>query len=110
LVVVSWKKSVDLKIPGPDGLEVYRTVRQSGSNMPMLMLTARDAHEDGVTGPDTGAELEQGMGSLFTPLISATGVAQSTKSRSAPLQGRSCVSNTKARSSGKAQGRERKSW
>src|SRR4051794_38591847 len=62
--MVSWKQSVDLKIPGPDGLEVYRTVRQSGSNMPMLMLTARDAHEDGVTGPDTGAELEHGHGKL----------------------------------------------
>jgi DNA-binding response OmpR family regulator len=47
---------LDLMIPGPDGFEVCRTLRQSGSNMPVLMLTARDALEDRVTGLDTGAD------------------------------------------------------
>jgi DNA-binding response OmpR family regulator len=47
---------LDLMIPGPDGFEVCRRLRQSGSNMPVLMLTARDALEDRVTGLDTGAD------------------------------------------------------
>jgi two-component system copper resistance phosphate regulon response regulator CusR len=47
---------LDLMIPGRDGLAVCRELRASGSNVPVLMLTARDALEDRIAGLDTGAD------------------------------------------------------
>lgn len=47
---------LDLMIPGIDGLEVARRVRQEGHNMPILMLTARSETQDVVTGFDAGAD------------------------------------------------------
>jgi two-component system response regulator MprA len=46
---------LDLMLPGIDGLEVCRRLRQV-SNLPILMLTARDAVSDRVTGLDAGAD------------------------------------------------------
>jgi two-component system response regulator MprA len=46
---------LDVMLPGPDGLEVARRVRASGS-VPILMLTARDAVGDRVRGLDAGAD------------------------------------------------------
>jgi len=47
---------LDIMIPGPDGLEVCRELRNSGSNVPIIMLTARDEVGDRVRGLDTGAD------------------------------------------------------
>jgi two-component system, OmpR family, copper resistance phosphate regulon response regulator CusR len=47
---------LDLMLPGRDGLEVLRTVRQRGLTVPVLVLTARDAVEDRVLGLDSGAD------------------------------------------------------
>jgi two-component system copper resistance phosphate regulon response regulator CusR len=47
---------LDVMIPGRDGFEVCRELRASGSNVPVIMLTARDAIEDRITGLDTGAD------------------------------------------------------
>jgi len=47
---------LDIIIPAPSGMEVCRTLRQSGSNVPILMLTARDAVEDKIAGLDAGAD------------------------------------------------------
>lgn len=46
---------LDLMLPGIDGLEVCRRMRQV-SNVPIMMLTARDAVADRVTGLDAGAD------------------------------------------------------
>lgn len=46
---------LDLMLPGIDGLEVCRRLR-TVSNVPILMLTARDAITDRVTGLDAGAD------------------------------------------------------
>src|SRR5262245_64307454 len=43
-------------LPGIDGLEVCRRVRGEGSNVPILLLTARVGIEDRVTGLDCGAD------------------------------------------------------
>src|SRR5260370_1231682 len=43
-------------IPGRTGFEVCRELRKSGQRMPILMLTARDAVEDRITGLDHGAD------------------------------------------------------
>jgi DNA-binding response OmpR family regulator len=47
---------LDVMIPAPDGFEVCRRLRKAGRRMPILMLTARDAVEDRVSGLDRGAD------------------------------------------------------
>ncbi|MEJ2264713.1 MAG: response regulator transcription factor [Anaerolineales bacterium] len=47
---------LDIMLPIKDGLEVCRELRKKRINTPILMLTARDAVEDRVTGLDSGAE------------------------------------------------------
>lgn len=46
---------LDIMMPKKDGLEVLRTLRQSGKSTPVLFLTARDAVADRVKGLDSGA-------------------------------------------------------
>ena len=46
---------LDAMLPGLDGVEVCRRLRQ-GSDVPILMLTARDAISDRVSGLDAGAD------------------------------------------------------
>ena len=47
---------LDVMIPGRNGFEVCRELRKTGQRMPILMLTARDAVEDRITGLDHGAD------------------------------------------------------
>jgi two-component system, OmpR family, response regulator len=47
---------LDLMLPGIDGLEVCRRLRDGGVWAPVLMLTARDGVEDRVAGLDAGAD------------------------------------------------------
>ncbi|MBS1874622.1 MAG: response regulator transcription factor [Acidobacteria bacterium] len=47
---------LDVMIPGRDGFAVCRELRRRGIRAPVLMLTARDAVEDRVTGLDCGAD------------------------------------------------------
>ena len=47
---------LDVMLPGRDGFAVCRELRQDSVWTPVLMLTARDAVEDRVTGLDTGAD------------------------------------------------------
>jgi two-component system copper resistance phosphate regulon response regulator CusR len=47
---------LDVNLPKQSGLEVSRTLRAKGRSMPILMLTARDAVTDRVTGLDAGAD------------------------------------------------------
>jgi two-component system copper resistance phosphate regulon response regulator CusR len=47
---------LDWRMPGMSGLEVLRWIRRHQRPTPVLMLTARDAHADRVTGLDEGAD------------------------------------------------------
>jgi len=47
---------LDVMLPKGDGFGVLKTLRQEGLRMPVLMLTARDAVGDKVTGLDLGAD------------------------------------------------------
>jgi DNA-binding response OmpR family regulator len=47
---------LDLGLPGMDGLEVCRRLRAGGSELPVLMLTARTDEVDFVVGLDAGAD------------------------------------------------------
>jgi len=47
---------LDLGLPRMEGLEVLRRMRAAGNRTPVLVLTARDAVEDRITGLDSGAD------------------------------------------------------
>ncbi|MFC6672867.1 response regulator [Marinobacterium aestuariivivens] len=47
---------LDLNLPGLDGLEVLRSARKRQVEVPILILTARDALEDRIAGLDAGAD------------------------------------------------------
>ena len=50
LIVLDWM------LPGRDGLEVLSTLRKRGMQTPVLVLTAKDAIEERVSGLDAGAD------------------------------------------------------
>lgn len=50
LVVLDWM------LPGTSGVEVLRALRTQGQRVPVLLLTARDAVSDRVTGLEAGAD------------------------------------------------------
>jgi len=47
---------LDIGLPGRDGLEVLRGLRERGDPLPVLLLTARDEVGDRVRGLDAGAD------------------------------------------------------
>ena len=47
---------LDVNLPGMDGMSVARKLREYRNQTPVLMLTARDAAADIVTGLDSGAD------------------------------------------------------
>lgn len=47
---------LDVMLPGMDGFEVCRTLRDAGSNIPIIMITAREGETDKVLGLELGAD------------------------------------------------------
>ncbi len=47
---------LDLMIPEIDGLEVLKRIRERGSHVPVLIITAKSSKEDVVRGLDTGSD------------------------------------------------------
>ncbi|MCG7868067.1 MAG: DNA-binding response regulator [gamma proteobacterium symbiont of Stewartia floridana] len=47
---------LDLGLPTQDGLDVLKNLRGRGSNVPVLVLTARDTLDDRIQGLDLGAD------------------------------------------------------
>lgn len=47
---------LDIMLPNADGVEIAKSVRDRGLNMPILMLTARSETQDVVRGFDAGAD------------------------------------------------------
>ena len=47
---------LDVMLPERDGFEILGAIRKMGSQLPVLILTARDSVEDRVSGLDTGAD------------------------------------------------------
>ncbi len=47
---------LDLGLPGRDGLQILKAVRERGMKTPVLVLTARDSVHDRVAGLDSGAD------------------------------------------------------
>jgi two-component system response regulator QseB len=49
---------LDLGLPRRDGLDILKGLRRSGSRLPVVIITARDAVADRVAGLDSGADDE----------------------------------------------------
>jgi two-component system response regulator QseB len=47
---------LDLGLPRRDGMEILRSVRKAGKELPVLIITARDSVADRVAGLDEGAD------------------------------------------------------
>lgn len=47
---------LDLMLPGMDGIKVCKALRVAGKQVPVIMLTAKDALEDRVMGLESGAD------------------------------------------------------
>src|SRR5215475_212399 len=47
---------LDVMLPGLDGVSIARRLREARNQTPILMLTARDAPSDVITGLDSGAD------------------------------------------------------
>jgi two-component system copper resistance phosphate regulon response regulator CusR len=47
---------LDILLPGASGIEICRAIRERGSQVPILMLTALDAVGDRIAGLDAGAD------------------------------------------------------
>lgn len=47
---------LDINLPGKDGLEVCRDLREKEKDVPIIMLTSRSSKEDMITGLDAGAD------------------------------------------------------
>ena len=47
---------LDVMLPGMDGYEIVKNVRQKGIRTPILMLTAKSDLDDKITGLDSGAD------------------------------------------------------
>jgi two-component system phosphate regulon response regulator PhoB len=47
---------LDLMLPGLDGLEICRQLRQAGDSTPILVVSARDSEADRVRGLEVGAD------------------------------------------------------
>ena len=77
---------LDIMMPRKDGMEVLRTIRAAGNATPVLILTARDAVEDKVSGLDSGASdylikpfsFEELAARLRAMLRKSTGTAANT--------------------------------
>lgn len=75
---------VDIGLPGKSGLEVIKTLREQGSLLPLLILTARSSWQDKVQGLETGADdyltkpfqMEELQARIKALLRRATGIPQ----------------------------------
>ncbi|OLQ94438.1 two-component system response regulator [Vibrio ponticus] len=47
---------LDINLPRMSGLEVCKSIRESGSEVPIIMMTARDSLQDKLNGFDSGAD------------------------------------------------------
>jgi DNA-binding response OmpR family regulator len=60
---------LDLGLPGKDGLQVLRELRDDGQRLPVIVLTARDDTRDRVAGLEAGADDYIGKPFHFEELI-----------------------------------------
>ena len=73
---------LDLQLPGKSGLDLLREMRAAANRVPVLILTARGALEDRVSGLDTGADDYLAKPFAFAELVAR--IKALARRRSAP--------------------------
>lgn len=105
---------LDVMIPSVDGLAVCRELRAGGSNVPILMLTARGSVDDKIIGLDAGADdylskpfqfgellarlralLRRGSTTLLSPVVEVGALRLDTRSHRVSISGRPLMLTTK---------------
>lgn len=78
---------LDIMLPGTDGLQILRSIRKAGKDMPVLFLTARDHVDDRVAGLEMGADDYLVKPFAFSELLARVRMLlrRDTKSRKANL-------------------------
>ena len=76
---------LDLMLPKMDGLSVLRTMRNQGAQVPVIVLTAKDAVEDRVQGLDRGADDYMVKPFAFSELVAR--VRACLRRKNEPMQG-----------------------
>ena len=78
---------LDVMLPEPlDGLEVARRVREEGSDVPILMLTARDKVADKVAGFASGADDYLAKPFAFEELLARVGALLRRRAQQSPSE------------------------
>jgi two-component system, OmpR family, response regulator len=75
---------LDLGLPGKDGLDVCRELRDRGLALPVLMLTARDAVQDRIAGLDPAATTTSS--SRLALKVRDAGLGRTSQTASSPIQ------------------------
>jgi DNA-binding response OmpR family regulator len=76
---------LDLRLPGKDGLTFLRELRAAGNVTPVLILTARGALEERVTGLDSGADDYLTKPFAFTELVARVKALARRPARTQPV-------------------------
>ena len=79
---------LDGMLPGMDGFEVLKTIRQY-SDVPIIMLTARESEEDQLTGLTNGADNYirlNGAGHMRTARLRISGIHGLLNQKTVPIQ------------------------
>ncbi|MHB8347958.1 MAG: response regulator [Acidiferrobacterales bacterium] len=86
---------LDLMLPGRDGLAICRTLRAEGSQMPIIMLTAKGALTDKIAGLESGAD--DYLAKPFEPAELVARIRAVVRRQQTPEQFTGDLSQTKVR-------------
>lgn len=88
LVILDWM------LPGKDGIAVCRELRERDPQLPILMLTARDATADRIAGLNTGADDYLTKPFVFDELLAASAPCCGGQGWRTPRSGSSVTSGS----------------
>lgn len=82
---------LDIMLPGRDGIEILKALRQKDLMMPVLIVTAKDAIEDRVQGLDAGI-VRRAKNAEAVSIMNLAGLEMDTPRHSVSREGRELAS------------------